>query len=107
MTHDASPDETTHLTNETDLDGTSAAHGVIVGCSLCGIGIVIGSVALLFCCYSLGADFRDEGWGELASTQPGPRRIWFVLSLIGFAIAIPLFWVGFFRIVHPELSHRR
>tara|TARA_R110002049_G_scaffold2750_8_gene22133 strand:+ start:43704 stop:44018 length:315 start_codon:yes stop_codon:yes gene_type:complete len=97
---------TDRQSSDDDLHAAPVPHhrGLLTGVVLCGLGILIGSIALVLCCYSFGADFSGEGWGDAASAQPQPRRISFVMSLGGFALSIPLFWIGFFRIVHPELS---
>ena len=77
---------------------------VVQGAVLCGVGVLIGMIALVMCCYSFGVDFRGEGWGEMGANSSVLRRQSLILSLVGFGVAIPLFWVGFFRITHPELS---
>lgn len=87
-----------HLVPESASNNPS----VIRGAALCGFGILIGLVSLVLCCFAFGADFRSEGWGDLNASSPGLRREYLIASLVGFGAAIPLFWVGFFRITHFE-----
>ena len=71
---------------------------------LCAAGTLIGFFSLVLCCYSFGVNFSTEGWSEQAGEPTSSRRVVLAVSLVGFAVAIPVFWVGFFRLSHPELG---
>jgi hypothetical protein len=92
-----------HVSRTESKSGTIATHRVVVqGAALCGFGVLIGMIALVLCCYSFGVDFRGEGWGDMSANSSVLRRNSLIGSLACFFVAIPIFWVGFFRITHPE-----
>ena len=61
-------------------------------------GVLVGSLALALFCYALGLNFSDEGWPQ---DQP-INRFMLVLSLAGFALAILIFWLGFFQTTYSR-----
>ena len=64
----------------------------------------MGLVSLMLCCFAFGANLESEGWGDVSAQSAIGRQIPFVLSLIGFGVAIPVFWIGFFRLTDPDRS---
>ena len=54
-------------------------------------GIVMGALSLALFCFALGVSFSEEGWSENRAVD-GPALVG---SLVGFAIATLLFWIGF------------
>lgn len=64
-------------------------RGAIISAS----GVLVGTLSLVLFCYALGLNLQDEGW-------PEERQINGTLlatSLVGFAAAILVFWLGFFQ----------
>ncbi len=89
------------MTLNPDPQQTASADAVkypwLRGAVISGLGVVIGTVAFAVFCYSLGLNFSDEGW---ADNQPSPwqtNRIALIGSLVGFAVAILVFWLGFIQ----------
>ena len=71
------------------------------GAVMSGVGALIGTIAFAVFCYALGLNFTDEGWSENASPTPA-RRIALIGSLIGFVVAILIFWLGFFQTIRSK-----
>ena len=66
------------------------------GAILSTLGVVVGAIAFALFCHAFGLNFSDEGWAENHDpweTSPGSL----IGSFLGFAIAILLFWFGFFQ----------
>ena len=81
---------------------TGETRKLIRGILLCVTGILLGILSLVVCCYSFGIDLHSEGWNREAAEPKSIHRLLLIGSLVGFAIAIPLFWVGFFQVSHPK-----
>lgn len=71
------------------------------GVAVSAIGIAVGMVSLGLFCFSLGLNFRDEGWSDGQPTWE-KNWAWLLCSLVGFAIAILVFWMGFFQTTHSK-----
>ena len=65
------------------------------------IGALIGTAALTLFCYALGLNLTDQGWPK-DFVLDNPRRLALFASLIAAAVAILVFWIGFFRFTHPK-----
>jgi hypothetical protein len=74
-------------------NANSTSHPWLRGVLISSAGVVIGMIAFALFCFSLGLNFQDEGWA--ADRQI--HRPSLVGSLVGLAIAILVFWLGFFQ----------
>jgi hypothetical protein len=54
-------------------------------------GMLLGALALGVFCFALGVNLADEG----GSNDQQANRPALIVSLVGFAIATLLFWIGF------------
>lgn len=74
----------------------NSKHPWLRGVIISAAGVIIGATALVSFCYSLGLNFQDEGWGDNEQGWQTNRPALFG-SLVGFALAILVFWLGFFQ----------
>ncbi len=67
------------------------------------VSSILFTIALALFCFALGLDFVNEGWAPRQDGESvvGDRQVPLVLSLVGFAISIVLFFVGLHRIAKP------
>ena len=73
----------------------------LAGALVATLGVVVGTASLVLFCYALGLNLQDEGWSD-AQVAWGPHPIALASSLVGFAISILLFWLGFVRITRSK-----
>jgi len=65
------------------------------------IGVLIGTVAFVLFCYALGLNFSDEGWADNGKPWQTNRGA-LIGSLVGIAVAILVFWLGFIQITRVK-----
>lgn len=74
------------------------------GAAITSLGVVIGLIAFALFCNALGLNFQDEGWAEGRDQPWQTHRTQLIGSLVGFAIAILLFWLGFIDTTRSRTS---
>jgi hypothetical protein len=72
-------------------------HSWYRGAAISALGVLIGTIAFGTFCYAFGLNFSDEGWSDSHDQPWQTHRTQLIGSLIGFTIAILLFWLGFIQ----------
>jgi len=70
-------------------------HAWIRGAAISALGVLVGAIAFVLFCYTLGLNFTDEGWANHPNQPWQVNRVHLIGSFVGFAVGILLFWMGF------------
>lgn len=94
-------DPTTSPEKEPKSVPPAGSHGWIRGAAISAAGVLLGMLSLGLFCHSLGVNFSEEGWSETRQINRGAM----IASLVGFALATLLFWIGFIQAAHARTEN--